>query len=99
MEKNRMPLLDRKCQGCGHQEVDLLERPIGDPSIICPECGQASFAQLPSAGSFHIDGGDACRALDFWDRENSNCDGVYGKSYTKLDLRDKKMGKHVEYSK
>ena len=93
-----MPLLDRKCQGCGYQEVDLLERPIGDPSIICPECGQASFAQLPSAGSFHIDGG-TCKAMDWWDGENDKCQGSYGNSYTKLDLRDRKMASHPVYSK
>ena len=93
-----MPLCDRKCP-CGHHEEDILERPIQDAQIVCPICGQKTYTQLPCAGSFHIDGADACKALDMWDRENANCDGVYGKTYTKLDLRDNQMAKHPVYSK
>ena len=92
-----MPLTDRKCQ-CGHHEEDLIERPICPDPLLCPQCGGPTFQLCYAAPNFSING-DTIRALDFWDKENSNCDGVYGKSYTTLDLRDKKMGKHVEYSK
>jgi hypothetical protein len=37
--------------------------------------------------------------MDWWDCENDKCQGSYGNSYTKLDLRDRKMASHPVYSK
>ena len=92
-----MPLTDRKCE-CGYHEEDRIERPIQNAPVLCPICGKETFGLIYAAPNFSING-DTLKALDFWDKENSNCTGSYGNSYTKLDLRDKKMSKHVEYSK
>lgn len=92
-----MPLLDREC-ACGYRENDILEHPIQTCSIICPACGEPTFRPIPCSGNFHIDGG-TCKAMDWWDNENDKCQGSYGNSYTKLDLRDRKMASHPVYSK
>lgn len=94
-----MPLVDRKCSLCGHREEDLLERPtILAGADLCPQCGEPTFEALKAAPNFTING-NTLKAMDFWDRENSNCTGSYGNSYTKLDLRDKKMAAKPVYSK
>ena len=50
-----MPIYDYKCSSCGYQ-IEIIQKIIDKPMIVCPQCDKKTLKKLISAPSFRLKG-------------------------------------------